>query len=253
MPFELPASVASRLAHPDAAPPPPVEIVLIVDWPAYRALHPELEFTGTFDIQGRAIFHLFHRQHSAKGFDMTTHQPAPTDAPTSCPACGSSIVRTWKSESLESDFIEFGCGLKIANQSGRIPRGWKVYLSTSCRNFYNNPLGYSAVRLRADNERLRGEVAQTRTQIDWYEDELGYKADLATLRARLEACAGAARDNLDNTYRKNGPSIEYFFSDDLDTLANVFEGLGHSVKSDLLRVKANQLRAALRGETETEK
>lgn len=52
--FEIPDFVKARQTSP--APLPAVEIILISDWPAYRALHPELEFTGKFDIQGRAIF-----------------------------------------------------------------------------------------------------------------------------------------------------------------------------------------------------
>lgn len=52
--FEIPDFVKARQAQ--SAPLPAVEIIIITDWPAYRALHPELEYAGKFDAQGRAIF-----------------------------------------------------------------------------------------------------------------------------------------------------------------------------------------------------
>lgn len=60
--FPLPAKVAARLASPARSTPkrpeaqPAFEIVSIAEWPAYRAAHPELEFTGNFDFTGRPIF-----------------------------------------------------------------------------------------------------------------------------------------------------------------------------------------------------
>lgn len=59
--FALPTAVAARLVQsttPAPKPPQPAasEIVLISDWADYRAAHPELIFSGKFDLQGRAIF-----------------------------------------------------------------------------------------------------------------------------------------------------------------------------------------------------
>lgn len=61
--FTIPEKIQRRLDAPTQAKrqSAPVlqqadEIIPIADWPAYRAAHPDLVFTGKFDLQGRAIF-----------------------------------------------------------------------------------------------------------------------------------------------------------------------------------------------------
>lgn len=87
----------------------------------------------------------------------------PTPAPASCPACGAAITLTWKSESGQSDFIEFECGLELANQSGN--PGWKVRFNSRCRNFQNDPLRFAAAVA------LRAELAASKRYADHLEHE----------------------------------------------------------------------------------
>ena len=52
-------TTASPSANPSEVKPvaqPSSDIIPILDWPAYREMHPELVFSGKFDLQGRPIW-----------------------------------------------------------------------------------------------------------------------------------------------------------------------------------------------------
>lgn len=79
--------------------------------------------------------------------------------PTECPACNAPIMREWKSESGESDFVHYECGLQLANQSGK--PGLKVYMNTRCKNWLE-----SVVSLRAELAEVVALVESYRLEID---------------------------------------------------------------------------------------
>jgi len=68
------------------------------------------------------------------------------EKPTLCPFCNAPIVSETTSESGQSFFVYYECGLGLANQSGVLPRLWRfLHRHDDCENVYQRVLELSGI------------------------------------------------------------------------------------------------------------
>jgi len=59
------------------------------------------------------------------------------EKPEHCPFCGAQHKDEWLSESGQSSFISYKCGLELANQSALSPRAYRRTINRHCANVYH--------------------------------------------------------------------------------------------------------------------
>ena len=67
---------------------------------------------------------------------MTTTEVLFIEKQPVCPFCGSAITNEHLSETGQSQFATYECGLELANQSAYTPRAWRRPLDRHCKNVY---------------------------------------------------------------------------------------------------------------------